>query len=113
MGEVVIGEDGEQYEKVTRKIDHLYGEVKYLRRPHASPLRYRIASDRVIAKDSEGSFLRMAIRRDVLARNDENSIDLYIWGESTTEDGEIIEGLVAVTQDENHIVTAIREVSTS
>lgn len=110
MGEVSMAGEGEM---INGTVDHLYGEVKYLRRPHASPLRYRIASDEVIAKDSEGSFLRMCIRRDVLARNDENSMDLYVWAEGKTEDGDLIEGLCAIVQDENHKVVSMRVVPTS
>lgn len=112
MGEIVIGEDGEEYEKVTRTIDYLSGEVKYVRRPHASPLRYRVQSARLTRRDEEGKRLDGLIRRNVLDRNDDTSIDLYVWGEYQTEDGGSGEGLLRVVQDEQFKVVAIELVGT-
>lgn len=93
-----------------RVVDHLYGEVKYVPRPHAQPLRYRVASDEVLARTPDGSRLRMRIRRDVLNFNDPDRFDLYTFGEVQLEDGFTEQALIAVSFDQNHIVTQIRAV---
>jgi hypothetical protein len=93
-----------------QEIDYLWGEVKYLPRPHAQPLRYRIGSDPVKAQTPEGVDLRNRIKRDVLTLNDPGRLDLYLYGDYTLDDGSTETGLIAVTQDDQHVVTAIRAV---
>lgn len=100
-------DEDEQYETATRTIDHLTGEVKYARRPHAMPLRYRIHSDRLSDGSAEAKRLDRVIQADVRQRNDENAIDLYVWAQGTTEDGETIEGLTRIVQDEQFKVVSM------
>lgn len=85
-------------------------EVKYIPRPHAQPLRYRVASDELIARTSEASYLRMQVRKDVLKVNDPSRLDLYVYGDLTMSDGTVRAGLSAITQDDAGNVIEIRHI---